>query len=109
MAATTVAHPQPRGTVPAGSVISHAPSDGVVTKMAGFVHLWRHALVYVQAGGPQGRGVRGHAVALWARQLRGAMATRRYPGDDPRRKLPDYTVVTLSGKPDGELGHMLVK
>ena len=37
------------------------------------------------------------------------MATRRYPGADPRRKLPDYAVVTLSGKPDGELGHMLVK
>jgi hypothetical protein len=37
------------------------------------------------------------------------MAATRYPGDEPRRKLPDYAVVTLSGKPDGELGHILVE
>jgi hypothetical protein len=36
------------------------------------------------------------------------MATTRYPGDDPHRKLPDYAVVTLSGNPDGELGHILM-
>jgi hypothetical protein len=49
----------------AGSVIRRAPCDGIVRKMAGFVHGRRHALVYFHAGGPQGGGVRGHAVALW--------------------------------------------
>jgi hypothetical protein len=37
------------------------------------------------------------------------MASRRYAGDDPHRTLPDYAVVTLSGKPDGELGHIVVE
>jgi hypothetical protein len=94
---------------PAGFVINHVPRDCIVTKVAGFVHLCRHALVYVRIGGPQGSGARGRAVALCARLPLGAMATRRYSGDDPRRKLPDYAVVPLSGKPDGELGHILVE
>jgi hypothetical protein len=37
------------------------------------------------------------------------MATRRYPGDEPRRTLPDYAEITLRGKPDGELGDIVVE
>jgi hypothetical protein len=33
------------------------------------------------------------------------MATRRYPGDVPRRRLPDDAEITRRGRPDGELGH----
>jgi hypothetical protein len=37
------------------------------------------------------------------------MARIKYPEDDPRRKLPEYAIVTLSGKSDGELGHIPVQ
>jgi hypothetical protein len=60
------AYPQPRGSI--------------VTKVAGSVHLCRHALVYVFVGGPQGGSVRGHAVALCARLPR---------LHEPRRPAPE--------------------
>ena len=42
-------------------VISGALHNDIVIKVAGFVHLCRHALVYHRIGGPQGSGERGQA------------------------------------------------
>jgi hypothetical protein len=68
----TAAHQGPQALTPGAGdaqparyVINRAARDGIVTNVAGFVHLWHHALVYFHAAGPQSGGVRGHAVALW--------------------------------------------
>jgi hypothetical protein len=46
-------------------VINDALHNDTVNKVASFVHLYRHALVYRRIGGPQGSGERGQASLAW--------------------------------------------